>query len=65
MEKIVMLGTGNGFVYNLYNTCFLLVNGDEKLLVDTGGGVEIVKRLEEVGYKLTDIHNIFIYYHIV
>ena len=60
MEKIIMLGTGHGFVYNLYNTCFLLVNEDENLLVDTGGGIEIVKMLEEKGYKLTDIHNIFI-----
>lgn len=62
MEKIIMLGTGNGFVWNLYNTCFLLENGDENLLVDTGGGVDIVKRLNEKGYKLTDIHNIFISY---
>lgn len=55
-----MLGTGHGFVYNLYNTCFLLVNENENLLVDTGGGIEIVKMLNEKGYKLTDIHNIFI-----
>ena len=26
MEKIIMLGTGHGFVWNLYNTCFLLEN---------------------------------------
>lgn len=60
MEKIIMLGTGHGFVWNLYNTCFLLENGDENLLVDTGGGVDIVKNLNAKGYKLTDIHNIFI-----
>lgn len=24
--------------------------------MDTGGGIEIVKMLEEKGYKLTDIH---------
>ena len=59
-EKIIMLGTGHGFVWNLYNTCFLLENGNQNLLVDTGGGVEIVKNLEQKGYKLTDIHNIFI-----
>lgn len=22
MQKIIMLGTGHGFVYNCYNTCF-------------------------------------------
>lgn len=60
MEEIIMLGTGHGFVWNLFNTCFLLKNNNETLLVDTGGGVEIVKNLEKAGYKLTDIHNIFI-----
>ena len=50
MEKIIMLGTGHGFVYNLYNTCFLLVNENENLLVDTGGGIERVKMLNEKGY---------------
>ncbi len=60
MEKLIMLGTGHGFVWNLYNTCFLLENGKENLLVDTGGSIDIVHRLEEKGYKLTDIHNIFI-----
>ena len=60
MEKLIMLGTGHGFVWNLYNTCFLLENGKESLLVDTGGSIDIVRRLEEKDYKLTDIHNIFI-----
>lgn len=60
MERIIMLGTGHGTVMNSYNTCFLLENGKEDLLVDTGGGIQIVKNLQAVGYKLTDIHNIFI-----
>ena len=60
MEKIIMLGTVHGFVLNLYNTCFILENGNENLLIDTGGGIDIVKNLEKKGYKLTDIHNIFI-----
>lgn len=60
MEKIIMLGTGHGSVTNLYNTCFLLENGEENLLVDTGGSIQIIKNLQEKGYKLTDIHNIFI-----
>ena len=60
MEKIIMLGTGHGFTFDLFNTCFILENGQKHLLVDTGGGVEIVRRLEKVGYKLSDIHNVFI-----
>ena len=60
MEKIIMLGTGHGSVMNIYNTCFLLENNGENLLVDTGGGIQIIKNLQTKGYKLTDIHNIFI-----
>lgn len=60
MEKIVMLGTGHGSVMNSYNTCFLLENNGENLLVDTGGSIQIIKNLQVKGYKLTDIHNIFI-----
>ena len=59
-ERIIMLGTGAGITQNLYNTCFLLDNGEENLLVDTGGGIDIVKNLKQVGYELKDIHNIFI-----
>lgn len=60
MEKIIMLGTGHGSVMNSYNTCFLLENNHENLLVDTGGSIQIIKNLLTKGYKLTDIHNIFI-----
>ena len=60
MEKIIILGTGHGSVMNLYNTCFLLENNRENLLVDTGGSIQIIKNLQAKGYKLTDIHNIFI-----
>lgn len=60
MKKIIMLGTGNGFVYDCYNTCFLLVNDEQPLLVDTAGSAMIVKNLSLAGYALTDIHEIFI-----
>ncbi len=36
MERIIMLGTGHGSVKDLYNTCFLLENSEDRLLVDTG-----------------------------
>lgn len=60
MEKITMLGIGHGFTFDLFNTCFLLENDKQNFLVDTGGGVEIVKNLNAKGFKLTDIHDIFI-----
>lgn len=55
-----MLGTGHGSVMNSYNTCFLLENNGKNLLVDTGGSIQIIKNLHTKGYKITDIHNIFI-----
>lgn len=60
MASIKMLGTGNGFTFDLFNTCFLLENKNDFLLVDTGGSAEIVRRLKQCNIELTDIHNIFI-----
>jgi len=60
MDKIIMLGTGCGSTINYYNTCFLIQNEKGNLLVDTGGSVEIVKRLKQVNIELQDIDNIFI-----
>lgn len=60
MEKIIMLGTGNGGTIDLYNTCFVIYNGGGVFLVDTGGSIEIIKRLKESNIKLEEIKNIFI-----
>ena len=43
MEKLIMLGTGNAGVKKCYNTCFVLKNKNEYLLVDAGGGNGILK----------------------
>ncbi len=59
-EKIIMLGTGHGFTFDLYNTCFLLQNDNKNFLVDCGGGAEIVRRLEQADLTLYDIHDVFI-----
>lgn len=60
MTSIKMLGTGHGFTFDIYNTCFLLKNNNEFLLVDTGGSAEIVRRLSLSNIELKDIHHIFI-----
>lgn len=60
MEKIIMLGTGCGSTIDYYNTCFIIQNEQGNFLVDTGGSVEIVKRLKKANIELTDINNIFI-----
>lgn len=60
MNKIIMLGTGCGGTMDLYNTCFVIQNEKGNFLVDTGGSIEIVKRLKVKNINLIDIHNIFI-----
>lgn len=60
MAVIKMLGTGSGGTTNLYNTCFVIQNHDGLFLVDTGGSIEIMKRLKQVNIKLDEIKNIFI-----
>ncbi len=60
MQKIIMLGTGHGMVYDLYNTCFVLQNDDKYFLVDTGGSAQIINNLSKKKISVTDIHDIFI-----
>lgn len=60
MSKIIMLGTGNGGTLDLYNTCFVIQNDNGNFLVDTGGSIEILKRLKQVGIDYKSIRNIFI-----
>lgn len=60
MSKIIMLGTGAGGTLDLYNTCFTIINDNGVFLVDTGGSIEIVKRLKQSDINLTEVRNIFI-----
>lgn len=60
MSKITMLGTGEGGTFDNYNTCFAIQNEQGVFLIDTGGSVEIVRRLEKSGIQLAEIENIFI-----
>lgn len=57
MNKLTMLGTGHGFTYEMYNTCFVI---NERFLIDTGGSANIVKNMKLAGIELADIHDIFI-----
>ena len=60
MTKITMLGTGNGGTLDLYNTCFIINNESGNFLVDTGGSIEIIKRLKKLNLSIEDINHIFI-----
>ena len=44
--KIQMLGTGNAKVTNCYNNCFMMEHQGEYLLVDDGGGNQILKNFK-------------------
>ena len=60
MNKLIMLGIGNGGTLDLYNTCFVINNEKGDFLIDTGGSIEIIKRLKKVNLQLKDIKHIFI-----
>ena len=60
MDKIIMLGTGAGATLNLYNTCFVIQNEKGNFLVDTGGSIELLKRLKEVNIDYKELNHIFI-----
>lgn len=59
-NKIIMLGTGNGGTVDLYNTCFVIQNDKGNFLVDTGGSIEILRRLSQSNIDYKTIRNIFI-----
>lgn len=58
--KLTMLGTGNAVVTECYNTCFVLSEDGQHLLVDGGGGNEVLQQLKKAGLKWQDIHTIFV-----
>ena len=62
MEKIVVLGTGNALALDCYNTCFLIKKEQERkyLLVDAGGGNQILKLLRDKNIELFQINDIFV-----
>ncbi len=60
MEKILVLGTGDAITLNCFNTCFILENNGKYLLVDTGGGSQVINKIQKVGIDISDIHDIFI-----
>ena len=63
MDKIIMLGTGNGGTLDLYNTCFAIQHDNDNFLVDTGGEIEIIKRLKQINIQLKNIKKYMIIFH--
>lgn len=61
MEKIIMLGTGHAMTLDCFNTCFVLQNNaQENILVDTGGGLQIIKQVRDAKIDFRNIHHIIL-----
>ena len=58
--KLYVLGTGRGDSIDAYNTCFVLENNGEQLLVDAGGGNQILKQIRDVGLDINKVKQAFI-----
>lgn len=58
--KLTMLGTGNALVTECYNTCFVLEENNQYLLVDGGGGNGILHQLKHAGINWKNIKSIFV-----
>ena len=58
--ELIILGTGNATVTRGYNACFALKQDNEFLLVDAGGGNDILVQLEKAGIPYSSIHEIFV-----
>lgn len=58
--KMTMLGTGNALATDCYNTCFVLEENEEYLLVDGGGGNRILQQLKAAGIEFWKIRHVFI-----
>lgn len=55
-----MLGTGNALVTECYNTCFVLEDGDQRLVVDGGGGSTVLHQLKHTGFDWMDMRRTFV-----
>lgn len=58
--KLTMLGTGNALVTECYNTCFVLDDDGQCLMVDGGGGSAVLAQLKHAGYDWMDMRHIFV-----
>lgn len=59
MDKVTMLGTGHAMTTKCFNTCFVYENEVGKMLVDTGGGQQLVGQLRKAGVQANDIDCLF------
>lgn len=58
--KLTILGTGGALVTKYYNTCFVLEEQGQYLLVDGGGGNQLLRQLASAGIDWKNIKHIFL-----
>ncbi|MBO5209400.1 MAG: MBL fold metallo-hydrolase [Lachnospiraceae bacterium] len=60
-EKLIFLGTGHAMTLDCFNTCFVWQNEEgENILVDTGGGLQILKQLRSAGIDFAKLHHVIL-----
>lgn len=55
-----MLGTGHAMTFGCFNTCFVYENENGRMLVDTGGGNQLISQMNKAGISAGDISAVFI-----
>ncbi len=58
--ELTLLGTGNAMVTNCYNTCFVLEDQGQYLLVDGGGGNGLLRQLKDAGIPWQKLRDVFV-----
>lgn len=58
--QIIFLGTGSAFPTHSYNACYVLSDKGFNLLVDAGGGNEIIKLFGKAHLNIVDISHFFV-----
>ena len=57
--KLHILGTGHAMAFNNYNTCYVIEENGEYMLVDAGGGNRVITRLKEAEIDISKIDYAF------
>lgn len=60
MDHITMLGTGHAMTSECFNTCFVYTNEHGSMLVDTGGGQQLLTQLRKAAVSPADISCVFL-----
>lgn len=58
--KLTMLGTGNAFVTECYNTCFVIEDNKRYFMVDGGGGNTVLHQLKQAEFDWMKIREVFV-----